>query len=59
MSASDIWIAQQYKNKLAENNGYQIIEIWEDDYKKDKNVIKNVCLYVIKNKYKKHERRIN
>jgi hypothetical protein len=53
MTAKDIWTAQQYKNKLAENNGYQVIEIWESDYRKDKNYIKNYCLDVIKNKYKK------
>jgi len=59
MTAKDIWAAQRYKNKLAENKGYQVIEIWESDYKKDKKFIKNYCLNVIKNKYKKYERRYN
>jgi len=53
MTAKDIWEAQKYKNKLAENKGYQVIEIWESDYRKDKNSVKNLCLDIIKNKYKK------
>lgn len=57
MIAKEIWLIQKYKNDLAKSKGYEVIEIWEKDYKIDKNLIKNFCLDIIKNKYRKNEKR--
>jgi hypothetical protein len=53
-TAAEIWEMQEYKNNLAKCCGYDIIEVWESDYRKDKICVINDCLNKIKNK--KYER---
>ncbi len=49
-TAIEIWESQNYKNNVAEEHGYEIVEVWESDYKKDKTNIIDYCLNKIKNK---------
>ena len=49
-TAGEIWESQNYKNSLDKDNGYEIIEIWENDYRKDKIGVIDNCLNKIKNK---------
>lgn len=35
MSANDIWNKEKHKDRIAKENGYEILKIWEKDYKID------------------------
>ena len=48
-SAEDAWKKDSDRINLIKNQGYDILIIWENDYKKDKEKIKNKCVEWIKN----------
>ena len=45
----DIWKRDSERVNLIEKKGFEILVIWENDYKKDKEKIKNKCIEWIKN----------
>jgi very-short-patch-repair endonuclease len=48
--AKEIWSMDEKKNNLARSKGYQVLVVWENDFKEnEKNVIKN-CIVFLENK---------
>lgn len=43
MLAEDIWIKDEAKIKFAESKGYEVLIVWESDYKSNKEEIINQC----------------
>ena len=48
-SAEDIWITDRTKMDLAIEKGFDVLVIWEDDYRKNKVEILNKCLLFLHN----------
>jgi len=48
-TVEDIWKRDSERIKLIEEKGYQVLIVWENDYKKSKEKIKNKCIEWIKN----------
>lgn len=53
MTAKEIWKEQENKNNYARTMNYEIIEIWEKDYYKNKNDVLTYCINIINNKFNK------
>lgn len=47
--AKDIWEKDQYKILLAKKNGYEILTIWDSEYKKNKELVIEKCLNFLNN----------
>jgi hypothetical protein len=43
LTAKELWERDNYKKQIAINNGFDIIFIWENDFRKNKNNIINEC----------------
>ena len=43
-TAKDIWEYDKAKKKFAESLGYQVMVVWEDDYKNDPDLIIKQCM---------------
>jgi len=50
MLAFDIWERDKIKNNAIRNQGFDVLEIWESDYKQNKEKIIQECVDFIKNK---------
>jgi len=48
LSAEEIWKYDEEKNQLAKNKGYDILIIWEKDYKENKENVINECIKFLK-----------
>lgn len=48
-SCKDLWEYDKKKSDVAVENGFDILHIWEKDYRENKKDIINKCLYFIKN----------
>jgi hypothetical protein len=44
LTAEEIWKYDRDKNRFAENMGYSVFVVWENDYRKNKDEIINKCL---------------
>ena len=49
ITAEKLWLNDKYKLDLAELHGFDLLVIWETDYRKDKKIILNKCLKFLKN----------
>lgn len=47
VTSEDIWEYDYQKLMTANNNGYELLSIWESDYNNNKNEIINKCLEFI------------
>ena len=48
MTAAEKWGVDAKKIKIAEDNGYKVMTVWEYDYKKDKENTFNSCVDFLK-----------
>lgn len=44
MSSKEIWKKELHKEKVAINNGYKILKVWESDYKQNKEKVVAECI---------------
>lgn len=44
LKASDIWSWDTFRKEFLEFNGYKLITIWEEDYRKNPDLVLNYCL---------------
>lgn len=49
-SAKDIWKKDAYKTLIAENQGYEVLVIWDSDYRKNKNKTILQCMKFLNEK---------
>ena len=49
IKAIDIWEHDKFKNNLCKENGYKLKNIWESDYKKNKEHIILECIKYLNN----------
>lgn len=47
--AEDIWLKDNLKRKIAEDDGFEYLVIWDSEYKQNSNFILNKCIKFIKN----------
>lgn len=47
--AKDIWNKDKLKYNVAKNNGFDLMYVWENDYRKNKNEMINKCLNFLSN----------
>ncbi len=43
-SSSDIWEYDEYKAKIAKENGFKLLTIWESDFKEDRDKVIKICM---------------
>lgn len=53
--AKEIWEYDEYKKRLAEKNGYRVLVVWEQDYRKDPKETLEKCLKFINETIQKNE----
>ena len=53
--AKEIWEFDKQKNEHIRNYGYDILVIWESEYKKDKEATIKKCIAFLMNKNKKNK----
>jgi very-short-patch-repair endonuclease len=54
-TAKEIWEYDEYKKRLAEKNGYRVLVVWEQDYRKDPKETLEKCLKFINETIQKNE----
>jgi very-short-patch-repair endonuclease len=49
LTAKELWILDDIKNDIAKANGFEVLVIWESEYKKNKKEILNKCVEFLYN----------
>ena len=44
IKAKEIWERDKVREQILKFNGYKLITVWEDDYRKDPDLVLNYCL---------------
>ena len=50
LTSGDIWEKDDFKLKLANKNGYEVLVVWDSEYKKNKELIIERCINFLLNK---------
>ena len=48
VTAQELWDKDELKRKLAEQNGFEVLVIWDSDYKRNKNLVIDKCKEFLK-----------